>query len=314
MVRVIDTIPPTTVTVPTFLSSKGLSINGKLDSSWLRKAGALGLMFAPVSYTAEAVLVAGAAQGIIFKTSGPYRSYEQQVVLFTSRYTPEVLAGRPRKYWQGRWWYQKPGTAMAATPGTSNHGLGIANDFAEEYDSDLMPDPIVDDGLIFLRDHPGFGFGLETRAEPWHWHWRHKNQLSQLVVDTLASANVDIPDLSYFGFTVPQPSNGEWSMVPRNERIYDSRMTGGKFAAGTSRRIKVPHPATQAIVKLVAIDCPIDGYFVVGGSVKPDTSACNYHGGIGQSLCYTGVDPDGTFQVWCEVGGAHLIVDLQGTG
>jgi hypothetical protein len=301
-VKVIDTIPTTKVTIPSFLVSKGPAVNGKLDTSWLRKAAG--------------------NEGIVFRTSGDYRPYTDQVLLFTTRYTTQVLAGRPRKFWQGQWWYQKPGTAMAATPGTSNHGLGLANDFAQEYDGDPQADPIIDPGLLFLRDHPDFGFGLETRAEPWHWHWRHQDRLSQLVVDTLFTAGIAIPDLQRFGFTVPDPTpdQGEWIMVPRNERILDTRDAKWgvpRFNVNTAQRIKVPYGATQAMVKLVAVNTSAAGFFTVGGVQKPNTSACNFGlgGGVqGQSLCYTGVDPDGTFQVWCDGGASDLIIDLQGTG
>jgi peptidoglycan hydrolase-like protein with peptidoglycan-binding domain len=32
--------------------------------------------------------------------------------------------------WNGQWWYQRPGVAGMAVPGTSNHGMGIAIDHA----------------------------------------------------------------------------------------------------------------------------------------------------------------------------------------
>jgi hypothetical protein len=320
-VKVVDTIPTTSVTVPSFLASRSPSINGNLDTGWLRKAGALGLMFEPVSYALQAVIVAAAKQGITFRTVGDYRPYSDQVLLFTSRYTIEVLAGRPRKFWQSQWWYQKPGTAMAATPGTSNHGLGLANDIAQEYDTDSAADAIRDDGLIFLRDNPEFGFGLETRAEPWHWHWRHKDRLSQLVVDTLWDAGITIPSLARYGFVVPEHSQppSEDDMTPRNERIVDTRTGkgGSRFIANSARRIKIPYPATSAYIRLTALETAGGGYFVVGGVQKPDTSAVNFGFGPGvQGQCsvFTGVDPDGTFQVWCDVSAADLTIDLYGTG
>lgn len=119
----------------------------------------------------------------------------------------------------------------------------------------------------------------------------------------------------------PSPPTGE-DMTPRNDRILDTRVTGGRFAAGTSRRVTVPYPAASAFIHLVALNASGPGYFVVGGSAKPATSAVNFGGDFaGECGCFTGVDPPGTdgndgysFQVWCEVGGADLIVDLQGTG
>src|SRR5580765_1636742 len=119
----------------------------------------------------------------------------------------------------------------------------------------------------------------------------------------------------------PQPPSGDWIMVPRNERILDTRDPKWgvpRFGGNTAHRIKVPYPgSTQAMVHLQAVNPAGDGFFVVGGVQKPNTAMCGFKGGagvMGQSLCFTGVDPDGTFQVWCDVSGADLIIDLQGTG
>lgn len=59
-----------------------------------------------------------------------YRSYNSQVSIFNARYTRTYLAGRPSKVWSGVRYYQWPGTAMAAVPGTSNHGWATAIDWA----------------------------------------------------------------------------------------------------------------------------------------------------------------------------------------
>lgn len=57
-----------------------------------------------------------------------YRPYATQEALFRARYSPTPLLGRPTKKWLGRLWWLRPGMATAATPGTSNHGLGITVD------------------------------------------------------------------------------------------------------------------------------------------------------------------------------------------
>lgn len=57
-----------------------------------------------------------------------YRPYETQERIFKERYTTTYLPGRPYKTWNGVRWYQRPNTAQAAVPGTSNHGLGVAID------------------------------------------------------------------------------------------------------------------------------------------------------------------------------------------
>lgn len=217
----IDSVPTTNVTVPAHL--RGAS-NGNLPSHWLRSLPGESTrtdfkMYLPVSYAMQAMHMAMRSAGINPRTTGRYRSYAQQEALFRSRYTTAYLPGRPYKYWKGVRWYQKPGTAMAATPGTSNHGLGIADDLAHEDDVAVTTvdtadgsasEYMSDKQLAWLRDNGrSFGFGLETRKERWHWHWIGGNALSQRVVDTLYRGGVKVQDISDYGFTVPKPSGSQ---------------------------------------------------------------------------------------------------------
>jgi hypothetical protein len=57
-----------------------------------------------------------------------YRPYATQERIFRQRYTTTYLPGRPIKIWNGQRWYLIPGNVTSATPGTSNHGRGIAVD------------------------------------------------------------------------------------------------------------------------------------------------------------------------------------------
>lgn len=56
-----------------------------------------------------------------------YRSLAQQESIFLQRYTTRNT-GIDRRYWNGKYWWRKAGYSSAATPGKSNHGLGIAVD------------------------------------------------------------------------------------------------------------------------------------------------------------------------------------------
>lgn len=212
---VIDTVPTTKVTVPAFLAGYA---NGQLPIDILRcpdldrtSVAAYWRMFVPVSWAMTAMQIAAKADvgaDNILDTTGRYRSLEQQTSLFLSRYTTTPIDGQPTKTWNGLTWYQKVGVAMAATPGTSNHGLGLADDLAE--DPDQFDGTAVvwldDDSLIWLRDNAAdFGFGLETRKERWHWHWIGGDAIPQRAADTLRTAGITIPDLSGYGFTVPPP-------------------------------------------------------------------------------------------------------------
>lgn len=109
--------------------------------------------------------------GIELKPSGPYdaeRPLSVQKAIFFDRYTTTVLPGRPRKWYNGQWWYQKPGTAMAATPGTSNHGKGLAVDFANLGGFGGV-------GYAWMKKNAGqFGWNNDTGSrinEPWHWEY-----------------------------------------------------------------------------------------------------------------------------------------------
>lgn len=63
---------------------------------------------------------------------GAYRTYAQQLAMFNERYSttdggrvPQVI-----RIWQGRKYYLKPGKSPSATPGNSDHGLGLAIDLS----------------------------------------------------------------------------------------------------------------------------------------------------------------------------------------
>src|SRR5688572_8512713 len=156
----IDSVATTRVTVPSFLTGKR---NGQLDPSWLRAPDGSSYthkkMFVPVSYAMQALHL---ASKVADRSTGRYRSYQQQVDLFLSRYVT-WNTGNSYKYWNGRRYYKRDGVAMAATPGTSNHGLGLADDLAEERDGDSGLESMSDNQLLWMRDYaPKFGFGLET--------------------------------------------------------------------------------------------------------------------------------------------------------
>lgn len=244
MAAVIDTVPTTSVTVPAYLRQ---FVNGELPAEILRcpdldrTSTALAYrMFIPVSWAMTAMQIAAKNDGQqvpfgndnILDTTGRYRTADRQEALFRERYEPgpgnDVGCGS--KVWNGVTWYlqrsDKGGClAMAATPGTSNHGLGLADDIAEDPDQFDGTQPLFldDRSLAWLRDNaPSFGFGLETRKERWHWHWIGGDTLSQRAADVLRAAGLTIPDLTVFGFTVPPPPQPPEDDMPTAEEIADA--------------------------------------------------------------------------------------------
>lgn len=211
----VHTIPETDVTVPTFLRG---APNGNLPAGWLRSpeesTALFRQMFVPVSYAMQAMHLAAAQDGVLLRTTGRYRTYPQQEALFRSRYAPSPVTNRGSKVWNGVRWYNQRG-AMAAIPGTSNHGLGLADDIAEQDDTDPEVESIDDVTLQWLKDNAGdFGFALDTHSERWHWHWHNDNGLTPRTVDVLAEAGIKLPDLTPYGFSVPGPTPTPEPPVP----------------------------------------------------------------------------------------------------
>ena len=87
---------------------------------------------------------AAAAEGITLRVTDTYRSYDEQV----------DLVARKGLYSEG---------GYGATPGTSNHGWGLA------LDADVN-DPAV---MSWMRTNAHrFGFVEAVPREPWHWEFR----------------------------------------------------------------------------------------------------------------------------------------------
>jgi len=117
------------------------------------------------------------AMGFPLTHIGDYRSYQAQVNLFVSRYRrtyPWDSNYYTRdKYWDGSWWYKFTG-AVAATPGSSDHGFGIALDGAY-WMNGAARNVLTNYGAWqWIRAYLT-GYGLcwawdEEDEEPWHWH------------------------------------------------------------------------------------------------------------------------------------------------
>lgn len=166
--------------------------NGRLNASILTstpgRAGGLDVLLVDVASRAWRALAAAAADnGHTLKLSGggcAYRPYATQERIFQERYTTTPLAGRPTKTWQGVTWWQRPGTAVAAVPGTSNHGWGLAVDVGEERDSDLATEPLDSDTLNWLlANEERFGWSHEVQSEPWHLRYFPGDQIPRAVLD-----------------------------------------------------------------------------------------------------------------------------------
>lgn len=126
--------------VPTELKAYG---NGKVPASALSPvSGTSHSLWAPAARSLEALLADARADGVTIGITDSYRTYETQV----------DLVRRKGLYSQG---------GLAATPGTSMHGWGVA--------VDLRLDGAAQ---AWMRQNGGrYGFVENVPREPWHWQY-----------------------------------------------------------------------------------------------------------------------------------------------
>ena len=154
--------------------------NGRLSAGILKRCGIGNFLLAePAARACQALVVAAEAAGFKVRATGTYRTFAQQETLFLSRYTTSKLVGQPTRKWGNVTYWQKPKTAMAAAPGTSNHGWGLAVDFAEELDGDVQPESVSPKFVKWLiKNAATYGFSAEVQSEPWHWRYVAGDKLS----------------------------------------------------------------------------------------------------------------------------------------
>lgn len=124
--------------VPVALAGYG---NGKIPADALHEVGSTGhRLWAPAADALESLIADAARDGVTIGITDSYRSYEAQV----------DVAARKGLYSQG---------GLAAVPGTSDHGWGMAVDLG-----------LDDAAQSWMRANGGrYGFVEDTPREPWHW-------------------------------------------------------------------------------------------------------------------------------------------------
>jgi LAS superfamily LD-carboxypeptidase LdcB len=146
---------------------------GKLPRRLMGKCKAGGWLYRPAAKSFNEMFVHAKSCGITLRSVGSYRSYKSQHDLFMSRYSRKDTGRVPQvtRKFDGRIWYLKKGMSPAATPGSSNHGYGLAIDID-------VTNPKV---YAWLDMHaPTYGFYLQGKPtlpngkknpefEAWHW-------------------------------------------------------------------------------------------------------------------------------------------------
>jgi len=147
---------------------RGIS-NGKLPQKLLAPIKPSGQLHHLAARAWNAMREAAALEGVELRHVGAMRSYEQQVQLFQERYQATPNGARVTRKWNSRTYYLRPGKAPSATPGTSNHGWGLAIDVADIGSGNRLP--------WLVQNAVRFGFSWEV-ADPSNpnfeaWHLRY---------------------------------------------------------------------------------------------------------------------------------------------
>ncbi|MEU7902229.1 M15 family metallopeptidase [Actinoplanes sp. NPDC049118] len=129
--------------IPTELAGYG---NGKIPANALAKVGDTGhKLWAPAAESLNRMIADAKAQGVKIGITDSYRSYGEQV----------DVARRKGLYSQG---------GLAAKPGTSEHGWGMATDL-----------DLNNKAQAWMRANgEKYGFVENTPREPWHWAFKPK--------------------------------------------------------------------------------------------------------------------------------------------
>jgi zinc D-Ala-D-Ala carboxypeptidase len=127
--------------IPEDLAAYG---NGKIPANALGKVGDTGhKLWAPAAESLNKMIADAKKDGVKIGITDSYRSYEEQV----------DVAKRKGLYSQG---------GLAAKPGTSEHGWGMAADL------DLNAK-----ALSWMREHGSeYGFDENVPRESWHWAYK----------------------------------------------------------------------------------------------------------------------------------------------
>jgi hypothetical protein len=139
-------------------------VPGKLPESLLRPIKGGGKLHWLAANAWNAMVAKAKADGLELKptSSGDlYREYEMQKRGFLQRYQLEPIKRASTKTFEGKTWYLKKGYAMLATPGKSQHNLGLAVDVHSAGEPKRINWLIAN-----VKD---FGFSWEVvPSEPWH--------------------------------------------------------------------------------------------------------------------------------------------------
>ncbi len=144
--------------------------NGQLDQKLLVAVKPSGMLHHKAAAAWDSLRAAAAAKSIDLVHVGAYRTYREQYILFRRRYSKQPTGREPEvtRIWNGATWYLRKKVAPSASPGSSNHGLGISVDVALRVDGKVVPISADPDGDGPLRSGVTW---LRRNAVKHGWCW-----------------------------------------------------------------------------------------------------------------------------------------------
>ena len=225
---------------------------GKLPESLLRPVPGGGKLHHRAADAWNAMVAKAKADGLELKptSSGDlYRSYDSQLAGFKSRYVLEPVVGTSTKSFEGKTWYLKKGMAMMATPGKSNHNLGIAVDVSSAGEAKRLNWLIAN-----VKD---FGFSWEVvPSEPWHLRLVTGDNPTPAVIAFTGGASAPV------AATAPTASLG----VDPNKALQQALKNKGFYLGEIDGNIATPQ--TQEAIKAFKVKNGLASDFIVGPKVK----------------------------------------------
>lgn len=222
---------------------------GKLPANLLRAVPGGGKMHWIAASAWSAMVEKAKAAGVELKptSSGDtYRTYESQKSGFLSRYQLEPVVGTSTKSFEGKTWYLKKGMAMLATPGKSQHNLGLAVDVHSASEPKRLN--------WLIANVKEFGFSWEVvPSEPWHLRYVNGDNVPASVKAWMDANGVTAPA---GGAAVAAPAAGGDDIKKLQEALkakgfYKGEINGQKDAA-TDAAIKAFKVANKLAADSVA--------------------------------------------------------------
>ena len=221
---------------------------GKLPESLLRAIPSGGKLHHRAADAWNAMVAKAKADGVELKptSSGDlYRTYESQLAGFKQRYVLEPVAGTSTKTFEGKTWYLKKGMAMLATPGKSNHNLGLAVDISSASEPKRLN--------WLIANVKAFGFSWEVGpSEPWH-------------LRLVTGDNPTPAVIAFTGGVAPVVNLNTTPPIHDHKALQEALKAKG-FYKGEINGLK--DAATDAAIKALKIANKLNADAVVGPKVK----------------------------------------------